>query len=117
MQPFPTRGRGQATLEKMLFPVKRPGDFNTAEWELFFSFCHFFFFLKISTFSYQKQTNRGIKDFAAARLATVSATRWTGNKLFLRVASGYQPIPVIVLLPLGLGLPPVGVESLAVSLK
>ena len=30
--------------KKMLFPVQRPGDYNTAESELFFSFCYFFFF-------------------------------------------------------------------------
>ena len=54
---------------------------------LFFSFCQFFFFFVKISFSYQKQTkqkNGKKKDFAAARLATISDTRWTGNKLFFK---------------------------------
>ena len=44
---------------KKMFPVQRPGDYNTAEWELFFFFLPFFFFLvKILTFSYQKKKKK-----------------------------------------------------------
>ena len=72
----------------MLFPVQRPGEFITAEWELFFfHFAQFFFFfggggVKISSFYYKKTTKK--LDFAAARLAAISATRYTGNKLFFK---------------------------------
>ena len=74
----------------MLFPVQRPGDFITAERELFFfHFAHFFLLVNISSFSYKKKKKRKKKrkkkkDFAAARLATISATRYTGNKLFFK---------------------------------
>ena len=48
----------------MLFPVERPGESITADWELFF-----FLFPKNSFFSYQKGKKRKKnKDFAAARL-------------------------------------------------
>ena len=71
----------------MLFTVQWPGDFITAEWELFFFILPFFFvFVKIHHFLTQKKQKPKKKDFAAARLATISATRYTGNKLFLRVA-------------------------------
>ena len=73
----------------MLFTVQQPGDYNTAEWDFFFFFILPFIFG--STFSYQKKKKNGKKkDFVAARLATISATRWTGNKLFLRVALEYH---------------------------
>ena len=32
----------------------------------------------------KKKRGGGNKDFAAARLATISATRWTGKKLFFK---------------------------------
>ena len=82
-------------LKKILFPVRWPGVYITGEWELFF----FIlpppppnFWVKISSFSYpppppQKKTPKKTgkkKDFAAARLATISVTRWTGNKLFFK---------------------------------
>ena len=53
-----------------------------------FFFFFFFFQIYFLLFSYQKtkENNGKIKDFAAARLATIAATRWTGNNLFLRVA-------------------------------
>ena len=66
-------------LKKMLFPVQRPGEHITAEWELFY-----FFWSTISSFSYQKKPPEKKKDFAAARVAIISATRWTGNKLFFK---------------------------------
>ena len=71
-------------LEKMLFPVQRPGESMRADWDLFFSFSkkkknqyYFYYFLT-------KKKKK--KDFAAARLAMISATHCTGNKLVLRVA-------------------------------
>ena len=75
-------------VKKILFPVQRPGVYITAEWELFF------FILppkknvwsKFHHFLTKIKKKGGKKDFASARLATISATRWTGNKLFLRVA-------------------------------
>ena len=71
-------------LKKMLFPVQRPGDFITAEWEFFFPFCPFFFvgqdFIIFLQKKYKKKQKK--KGFAAARLATISATRYTGNKTF-----------------------------------
>ena len=75
-------------LKEILFPVQRPGVYITAEWELFFSFCQKVG-SKFQHFLTRKKTKNGRGgDFAAARLATISATRWTGNKLFLRVSSG-----------------------------
>ena len=56
---------------------------------LFFSFLRKTFSITILVFSYQKKAttkNEKKKDFGAARLATILATRWTGNKLLLRVA-------------------------------
>ena len=57
----------------MLFPVQRPVEDITAEWNILF-------------FSYQKKKKKEKKkkDIATARLATISATRWTGNKLFFK---------------------------------
>ena len=45
------------SLKKMLFPVYRPGDYKRADWELFFHFCNFLFFLTLFLlFSYIKKT-------------------------------------------------------------
>ena len=60
----------------MLFPVQRPGDYVRADFELHFFNIYFYYFL----------TKILKKIFAAAQLATILATRWTGNKLFLSVA-------------------------------
>ena len=38
----------------------------------------------MSRFSYRKKKKQEKKKFADARLATISATRWTGNKLFFK---------------------------------
>ena len=52
----------------------------------------FFFFFALSLFFGVQNfiiflpKKKGKKDFAATRLATISATRWTGNKLYLRLA-------------------------------
>ena len=46
----------QATLKKMLFPVQRPGDFMTAEWELFFlHLAHFFLWSRFHHFLIKKK--------------------------------------------------------------
>ena len=78
-------------LQKMLFPVQRPGDFIIAEWRtFFFDFAHIFFFFFGSRFHHfltpppPKKNGKKKKDFAAARLATISATRYTENKLFFK---------------------------------
>ena len=69
-------------LKKKLFPVQRPGDFITAEWELFFFILPiFFFWSRFHNFLTKKKEK---KNFAAARLATISPTRYTGNKLFFK---------------------------------
>ena len=81
----------------------------------FFSFCHFTFFWVILIFSYKKKKKeeRGNKkEIAAARLATISATRWTGNKLFLRVALANWPEPCFIRCfeeYIGVGIPKVSV--------
>ena len=46
----------------------------------------YIYFFKWTKFSYQTKTIFLEKKNAAARLATISATCWTGNNLFLRVA-------------------------------
>ena len=78
--------RSQATLKKRSCFRSSGRVTITAEWELFFSSCQLFcFWVKISSFSCNnnpKKTEK--KDFAAARLATISATRWTGNILFFK---------------------------------
>ena len=72
----------KATLKKTLFPVARPGDFISAEWDFFFfHFAHFIIFLpKIK----KKKKRGGGGEIVAARLATISATRYTGNKPFFK---------------------------------
>ena len=68
----------------MLFLVQRPGEDITAEWELFFFILPptNLFFLnknKNSIFSYKKN-----QYIAATQLVTISATRWTGKKLYFK---------------------------------
>ena len=59
----------------------------------FFHFALFFFF--VSRFHHfltkKKKKKKEKKDFAAARLATISATRYTGNRLFFK--DGPEPTP------------------------
>ena len=76
---------------KSLFPVQQPGGYFLANWEPFV--CIFAFFpTHITLISYtppppqKKGGGGGERKFAASRLATLLATRWTGKKLFLRVA-------------------------------
>ena len=73
-------------LKKSLFPVHRPGGYFLADWEHFFlDFLDFFFFGQdFIIFLQKKKKKKKKKDFAAARLATISATRYTGNKLFFK---------------------------------
>ena len=74
-------------LKSMLFPVQRPGQDITAQWELLF-FANFFSSI-ISKFSYQNnkiEKRRGENRYCGRPLGTISATRWTGNTTFLRVA-------------------------------
>ena len=64
--------------------MQRLGEYITTEWELFFfSFCQFFFFLSKFHYFFQKKNGKE-KKIAAARPTTISATRWTGNKLFFK---------------------------------
>ena len=71
--------------KKMLFPVQRPGEHITAEWELFFLILHFFFFFGQNFIIFLPQKKYRFFFFvAAARLAIIPATRWTGNKLFFK---------------------------------
>ena len=62
----------------------------------FFNFQHFFFLFFLSKllvlFLQKKKREKDKKKkkyFAFAQVAIISATRWTGNKLFLRVAQKY----------------------------
>ena len=72
-------------LQNMLFPVQRPCEDITAEWDLFLFILPKRICSKISIFlTKKKEIEEKIKDIAASRLATISATRWTGNKLFFK---------------------------------
>ena len=73
----------QATLKKNIVSGPAAGCvYYCRMGTFFFHFAPKKLFVKISSFSYKKK-----KGFAAVRLATISATRWTGNKLFfLRLA-------------------------------
>ena len=42
--------------------------------------------INASGVEFKKKKREEKKEFAAARVAIISANRWTGNKLFLRVA-------------------------------
>ena len=88
---------GEATLNNMLFPVQRPGEHITAEWELFFFyFLIFYFFLgqKFHFFTQKKKETEKKEDFAAARPAIITANRWTGNKLFFKGGLKYKYVLV-----------------------
>ena len=51
----------------------------------FFNFRYFFVvFQKCQYFSYQKKEKQKKNNFAATQVAIISATRWTGNKLFFK---------------------------------
>ena len=65
----------QATLTKIV--VLRQDEYIRADWEVFPSVFRYYFLTK-------KRKKEKKKDFAAARLATISATHWTGNKLFFK---------------------------------
>ena len=74
----------EATLKKNVVSGPAAGCVYNCRMGTFFS--HFApkkFGVKISSFSYQKKKGGKKKDFAAARLATISATRWT-EKLFFK---------------------------------
>ena len=54
-------------LEKMLFPVQRPGESVRADWDLFFHFQQFFFSILFFTIFLQTtKKKRKKKDFVAA---------------------------------------------------
>ena len=85
------RNGDQATLKEMLIPVQRLGEYITAEsWQLFFHFANslFFFFCGGGGGGgggkKQQKWGGGGELFAAARLATISATHWTGNHPFFK---------------------------------
>ena len=63
-----------------MFPVSRPGEYIRAEWKRFSIFV-FFVSKNVSTFLTKKGEGG---ELAAARVAIISATRWTGNKLFFK---------------------------------
>ena len=74
-------------LKIILFPVHRPGELKSAEWIHFFHISEIIFSSIFHIISIQrKKYIEKKKKFAASRLATIIATRWTGNKFFLRVA-------------------------------
>ena len=55
-----------------------------------------FLLVIFTVFKKQKRKEKRKRDFAATRLATILATRWTGNKLFLRVPCLYLCIIHVV---------------------
>ena len=66
----------------MSFPVQWPGESMRADWDLFF-----FIFNKNNYYFLTKKKKKkggGKKDFAAARLAIISAKHCTGNKLLFK---------------------------------
>ena len=72
----------QATLKKKFVSCPRAG--WVFSWRLgtyFLDFWIFFFFKKLLKFL-SKKKKKEKKKIATARLATILATRWTGNKLF-----------------------------------
>ena len=83
LQYSPICGHPQATLKKSC--IRSSGEVSLLlQNGIFFSFCHIFhYFLNTNP---PPPPPRKKENFAAARLATISDTRWTGNKL-LRVAS------------------------------
>ena len=68
------------SIKIILLPVKRPGGLKRCDWRLFFPIFFFFFPKMDKTFLPKKK--RGKKKIAAVRLASISPTRWTGNKTF-----------------------------------
>ena len=86
-------------LKIIMFPVHRPGDLISGEWEHFFHILEIFLFSQHYPHSFYT-TGKNIlkkKDFAASRLATIMATRWTGNKLFFK--NGLMPTSIGETLP------------------
>ena len=73
-------------LKKKLFLVQRPGVYITAEWDFFFFYfaAQKIFGQNFIIFLQKKNKKREKKDFPAARLATISATGWTGNIFFFK---------------------------------
>ena len=79
-----------------MFPVERPGgDIFVPTGNFFSVFSSFFFaFQNMNViFSPQppppkktKEENKGTRKFAVARLVIILYTRWTGHKLFFRMA-------------------------------
>ena len=77
------------SIKIIMFPVKRPVTKKGVAGDFFFSF----FpspppLQKWTIFSYQRKRNVGKKKFAAARLAIISADRWTGNIFFFMDSLG-----------------------------
>ena len=73
----------------MLFPVERPGESIAADLEFSFSFLPYTLVKTFIIFLQKRKKEKEKKkkkDFSAARLASISAIRWTGNTPFLRVA-------------------------------
>ena len=57
---FPSKSRVdiRPPLKEMSFPVQRPGEFITAEWESIFSFCHIYFGQKFHHFLPKKNVGK-----------------------------------------------------------
>ena len=72
------------SINKILFPVDRPGGSKSCGWRLFFSFLVVFFPQKkeLTIFLWEKTKSGEKKEIAAARLASILATRCTGNRIF-----------------------------------
>ena len=72
------------SIKIILFPVDQPGGSKRCDWRLF-HFCRIFliFFLqKWTIFSWKTKKSGEKNKFAAARLASILATRCTGNRIF-----------------------------------
>ena len=91
----PCRPTIRPPLKIILFPVHRPGELISGEWVHFPpTFSRFFSpppppphpqHFPHDFYTAEKNILKK-KDFVASRLATIMATRWTGNKHFFRVA-------------------------------
>ena len=81
----------------MLFPVQRPGEDITAEWEFVSSFWQFYFFPKkhFQYFPTKKKKKRKKKDMTAAPLATISATAGQETNFFLRLAPSKDYVKLV----------------------
>ena len=69
------------SIKIILFPVDRPSGSKRCDWRIFFSILQKKKNLKMDNISMENKKKSGKKKIAAARLASILATRWTGNRI------------------------------------